>query len=222
MPATKATGSRTVLSPIGLNVRAHPQKDASLVGSAAQGVVLTVTGYTSAAGGWYEIKGTSVTGWVTADPTLSAAGEFRPYNGTAFNALVPATWTSNEEPPATVAFAAPSGGDNVIATTAANVTSLPAVPVGYGETSSEQVVVCGVTTRMLTFSRVGSTPSTSAATSTTVATGTPQASLVQVKIPVDAQHALGFYANLADLNVSLPNFKAIIYSVTFASPVCSG
>jgi hypothetical protein len=211
-----------VLSSIGVNLRAQPAKTAPVVGTAAQGVVLNVVGYTAASGGWYQVKGTSVTGWMSADPTLSAAGEYRPYSSANFNALVPATWTSTAEPPASVVFTAASGGDNVVATTAANVTSLPNVPVGYGETSSAQAVVCGVTSRMLTFSKVGGSTGTSPASSTTVPTGSPQPYLVMVKLRIDAQHALGFYGNLTDLDASLRSFEALVYSVTFPSPVCSG
>lgn len=95
VPGVQTTGDRTVLSPIGLNVRAGPTKADRVVGTAAQGVVLTVLGYTSAAGGWYHVKGSSATGWISGDPMLSAAGLFTTYSSgrLLFNALYPATWS---------------------------------------------------------------------------------------------------------------------------------
>lgn len=222
VPVTKSGETRTVLSPIGLNVRAQPEKTAHLLGTAAQGTALAVIGYTSDAGGWYQVKGSTVTGWITADPTLSAAGEFRPYGSGVFNALLPATWEARTESPASVLFGDPSGGDNVMAITAPNVTSLPNVPVGYGERSSQQILVCGVTSRLVTFSRVGGAPASSVPSPTTVPTGVPQPYLVVVRLPMDAQHAVGFYANLSNLHASLDSFKALVYSVTFPFPVCAG
>ncbi|MBV9660123.1 MAG: SH3 domain-containing protein [Acidimicrobiales bacterium] len=222
VPGVQTSGKRTVISPTGLHVRAQADKAAQVLATAAQGTVLTVLSYSGASGGWYQVKGATVTGWITSDPTLSASGEFRPYSSADFNALLPATWTSTPVPPASVSFAPPSGGDNVTAITAPNVTSLPNVPAGYGQTSSQQVVICGVTSRLLSFSRVGGAPATTVPSSTTVPTGALQAYMVEVKLRLEAQHALGFYANLSDVGDSLQTFEALVYSVSFPFPVCSG
>ncbi|HLI74701.1 MAG TPA: SH3 domain-containing protein, partial [Acidimicrobiales bacterium] len=49
---TAAGGVRTVLSPIGLNIRSQPSSSASVVRTAAQGAVLTVLAHTDQGGGW--------------------------------------------------------------------------------------------------------------------------------------------------------------------------
>jgi hypothetical protein len=46
--------------------------------------------------------------------------------------------------------------------------------------------------------------------------------LIEVRFAIDKQHALGFYADLPDLGVTLQVFKALLSSVTFAAPQCSG
>lgn len=79
-----------MLSPTGLNVRGAPSASGPVVGSAAQGTVLTVLGYTAGGGGWFKVKGATVTGWITAQPSLSAPGEFHTYSSSAFSALYPA------------------------------------------------------------------------------------------------------------------------------------
>src|ERR1700689_5135239 len=74
VPGVQTTGPRTVLSPIGLHVRAGPSTAAKILGTAAEGVVLDVLGHTSQGGGWFKVKGATVTGWITASATLSAPG----------------------------------------------------------------------------------------------------------------------------------------------------
>src|ERR1700678_2324294 len=66
VPGVQTSGPRTVLSPIGLNVRAGPSKATKVLGTAAEGVVLDVLGHTSQGGGWFKVKGATVTGWISA------------------------------------------------------------------------------------------------------------------------------------------------------------
>src|SRR4051794_20239425 len=70
---------RTVLSPLGINLHSNPSLDSTRVGSASQGATLTVKDHTNSNGGWYQVRGATTTGWITADPTLTAPGYFQSY-----------------------------------------------------------------------------------------------------------------------------------------------
>ena len=110
--AIQASGPRTVLSPIGLNVRAQASKTGAVVGTAGQGATLTVLGHTGEGGtGWYQVKGATVTGFITDNPVLSAEGKFKAYSSIPLNfeALYPENWTPTEVPPASVVFRAGAG-----------------------------------------------------------------------------------------------------------------
>src|SRR5438552_1531766 len=72
-------GVRTVLSPLGLNLRASASTSAQILGTAAQGTVLTVSDFKAADSGWYKVQGATVTGWISADASLSAPGHFTAY-----------------------------------------------------------------------------------------------------------------------------------------------
>ena len=247
-PATSTTasgpqtsGSRTVLSPIGLNVRKSPATSAPVLGTAAQGVVLTVLGHTSSGGGWFEVKGATVTGWISAQPALSAQGTFRYYSSSDFSALYPATWsesplaastaptssvpsgatsTSVAAPaPSSVVFHPASGQGDIVATSAGRVSQLPHGRAGYGVKSVSQVVACGITAGLVIFERSGSPPAT-----TSSATSLPEslAYLAEVRFAVDKQHALGFYADMPGLGPTFQAFKDLVASVSFNAPQCSG
>lgn len=201
--------------------------------------MLTVLGYSSAEGGWFKVKGATVTGWISAQPTLSAPGEFKSYSSSEFAAMYPADWseaslgsatspttstapqdTSTSQAPATVssvAFRPGVGTGDVVVTSAGSVSQLPQGRPGYGRTSVTQVVVCGVTAGLVVFQR-------SSTASTAPGTSVPRslAYLAEARFAVDAQHALGLYADMPDLGKTFDIFKAILASVTFSSPQCSG
>jgi Bacterial SH3 domain len=201
-----------------VNVRAEPSKASKVLGTAAQGVVLTVLGHTGAAGGWYQVKGATVTGWISAEPALSAPGEYRFYTSNEFAALYPATWSSSGSPPAAVVFRSSPGPDDISVRTAPTVPQLPTSPTGYGELAASQVVVCGVTSVLVTYQRAGPTPTS--ASSSSVPASTPYQA--EVRLAVDAHHALGFYAALSGLGAPLDVFHSFLASVTFASKQCTG
>lgn len=203
----QTTGTRTVLSPIGVNVRAEPSKAAKVIATAAQGTVLKVLGYNNSAGGWFEVKGSTVTGWMSAEPALSASGEFRGFTSSEFSALYPATWTASGSPPAKVVFRAPSAPDAFTVAAAATAAKLPAVPAGYGQTGSTQVVVCGITSSLVTYRRAGP--------------GSPP-NLAQVRLTLNPTHALGFFANLSGTGAPLAVFKQFLASATFPVKQCIG
>jgi hypothetical protein len=220
-PSTTAgpqtSGPRTVLSPDGLNIRAQASKSATILGTAARGATLTVLGHTDQGGGWFQVKGATVTGWITDSSTLSAPGKLVSYTSTRpeFGALYPETWTVAETPFASVLFRSQSGADTVVVSGAATAALLGRGRAGYRQSADEQVVVCGVTGDLVTYTQV-SPPST----------GTPPAGgvaaagyLVQVRLALDAQHALGVDANL-DSASQLQTVHDFVNSITFPFPQC--
>ncbi len=216
----QASGPRTVLSPIGLNLRSQPLKTAPVVGTAAQGSVVTVLSHTDQGGGWYQVKGATVTGYITDNPTLSADGKFTAYDSSQHNfaALYPDTWTSAEVPPASVVFHPTTGADSIVVTTATTAGLLGRGRTGYRQDSSLVVVVCGVTGDLVTYSQtnVNAGPGTTRAPA---GGAVAQRYLVQVHLTLDAQHALGLDANLADL-AQLQTVKNVMYSLSFPFPQC--
>lgn len=77
-PSPTAAGSavvgtiRVVTSPTGLRVRAAPDPTARILGSVPKGARLRVLAVSDANGGWYQVEGPGGTGWVSADPSLTA------------------------------------------------------------------------------------------------------------------------------------------------------
>ena len=215
--AAQTSGIRTVLSPIGLNIRAQPLKTAPIVRTAAQGTMLTVLGHSADGGGWYQVKGTTVTGWISDNATLSGAGQFGSYTSAVhmLSTLYPATWTYAEAPPVSVVFRAPAAGPTVVMTTAATVAALGRGRAGYIQTKDEPIVVCGVTSDLVTYMQVTTPPTT-----TPPPGGVPTGHyLAQVNLTLDATHALGINGNLADLS-QMPPVRDIINSVSFPFPRC--
>jgi hypothetical protein len=188
-----------------------------VLGTAAQGTVLTTLGQVATDGGWYQVRGATVTGWISADPTLSAAGEFRTYASGLFSALYPATWTTTQSPPASVVFRSDSGPENIVVTGGPSVAKLPEGRAGYGQSGSTQVVICGVTSDLVTYQQAASSGTTA---QTTAAPPLPY--LTEIRLTVDAQHALGLYGNLANLGPQLETFRALAYSLVFPSKQCTG
>ena len=216
VPAVQTSGPRTVLSPIGVNVRAEANKSARVVGTAAWGSVLTVLGHTGAEGGWFEVKGAAHTGWISGDPTLSAAGEFLPYTSNIFTALYPPTWTHQSSRSAVAVFTSSTGRDSIDATTASTASQPARGRTGYGEASSRTVVVCGVTADLVTYSRTGPASGTSPTATK------PDPYLLQIRLTLDPHHVLAFDANLSGLGAPLQVFSNFLDSVTFPFPECIG
>lgn len=213
----QTSGVRTVLSPLGLNIRAQASKTAPIVRTAAQGATLTVSGHTDQGGGWFAVKGTTVTGWITDNASLSAPGRFVSYTSSAqlFSTLYPETWTFAEVPPASVIFRPRSGGDSVVVTAASTTDQLGHGRGGYQEGYRAVVVVCGVTGDLVTYSQVGAAPPTVPAPGG----AQPEHYLAQVRLTLDAQHALGFDANLAAIS-GLQAFRDLLSATSFPFPQC--
>lgn len=218
-----ASGVRTVLSPLGLNLHSDPAVTAPKIGTAAQGVVLTVVDHTDQNGGWYKVHGQTLTGWITGDPSLTAAGQFTSYSSSTrgFNALYPQSWTFAEDPTA-VTFHPQNGPQSIVVRSAATTAAFGAAGgPGFSGSGQQDVVVCGYTGSLLQFSRGTSTATSAPASASTSASpaASQQPLLAQVRLRLDATHALSLdfgYSAAADLDV----FNAFYNSMTFPFPQC--
>ncbi len=207
IPGIETTGPRTVLSPIGLHVRAAPSLAAKVLGTAGQGVVLEVEGQTGQSGGWYKVRGATITGWISGSPSLSAAGTFRDFTSVVhhFQVLFPLTW-SVVDSAASAVFRAPAQTETIVVTTAPTVAKLGQVRAGYRQVRTETLVACGVTGDLNTYAAGGA------------ASGPYYA---QIRLALDKQHALGIAASFPDL-AGLQPVRNFVNSITFSSPQCQG
>jgi hypothetical protein len=203
---TQVSGSQTVLSPIGLHVRAGPSRHAKVLGSAAQGTVLQLLSHTNQGGGWYKVQGATVTGWISANPAYSAHGQFGSYRSTPFNVLYPPGWTVSGSPKSGVTFRSPTPGEKVVITTAASRAKLPPVRQGPGvlQRSSRLFVACGVTGYLVTYT-----------------TPTPNRYLAGIALLLDAHHALGLKATLTSLS-QIRSVLDFVNSLSFPVAACVG
>ncbi len=214
VPGVQSSGDRTVLSPIGINVHAQPSKAGKVLGSADQGTVLHVLGYTAAAGGWYKVRGETVTGWVIASPSLTATGVFSVYSSSVFGTLYPATWTYRTSPGAVI-FVSPASTVVFEVRPATKAAQFGQGRPGYGRIRSTQVVVCGVTSSMDIYSYAGPTPTT------TKTHPAPPPYLVQIRLTLDAKHALGIDSTVTSMS-QLSAIDNFVNSITFPFPGCIG
>src|SRR5258708_40287660 len=63
----QTSGVRTVLAPLGLNLRSADSSQSQVLGTVAQGTLLNVVGHSDSNGGWYHVKGDTTSGWITAN-----------------------------------------------------------------------------------------------------------------------------------------------------------
>lgn len=144
----------TVLAPDGVNFRSGPSSTASVVGIVAQGVTLPVLGQNSADGGWWEVKGSTATGWITSNPADTSTGSFQSYSAGGTNAwsvMFPTSWSFAQSSSGAITFTAP-GGEVITVVTATTVGALPpGAPSGTGQKSVSSVDVYGITTSLVTY-----------------------------------------------------------------------
>ena len=212
---SSGAGVRTVLSPLGLNIHSDPQLSSPHLGTAAQGAVLNVLDHTDQNGGWYRVQGQTVTGWITADPTLTAAGQFQSFSSSdaGFSVLYPQDWTFAQEPADTL-FHPISGPQSLVVRSGESVAAFATGGPGYAGAGQQTVVVCGVTADLDLYKR-----SAGASASAVPGTAAPLALLAQVRLRLDATHALALdynYSAAADLAV----FSDVYNSMTFPFPQC--
>ena len=149
----------TVLAPDGVNFRTQPSPTATVVGIVAQGVTLPILSHTTAAGGWWQVKGSTATGWITSNPQYTSTGTFQTFSGGSstlpWSVLYQAGWNFAQDSAGAVVFTGP-GGDSITVTQATSTAQLPpAAPSGTAESDVAAVDIYGITTSLVTFS-VGS------------------------------------------------------------------
>jgi hypothetical protein len=217
-PTPQIVGTtRTVLSPLGLRIHSAPALgSANVVGDAAQGAIFTVLDYQSGGGGWLRVQGRSVTGWIVADPTLTATGTFNRYRAAnGVTALYPQSWGFQQEAYGAI-FLPQLGMQNMLLETGAALRSfgLPGLS-GYTQATTESIVVCGYTG---TRSEYAKNASYTGATPT--ALPVPRLPLyVEIRLKFDTTHAMliGFnYQSSGQLDV----FDDLYNSITFPFPLC--
>jgi hypothetical protein len=203
-PVKPVSGPETVLSPIGLHVRAGPSTAAAILGTAAQGTVFHLLGRTAKHGGWLKVLGATVTGWISANRAFSAPGRFSAYRSTPFDVLYPAGWTAGGTPSAGVTFAAPGGAERVVLRTAPSRAALGISVAGAVVSSARQVVACGYTAYLYRYA--------------SSAAGQHLATLVLDLAP---GHFLGLKAVLSS-PAQIATVMDFVHSVSFPYPQCVG
>lgn len=219
----KLIGSqRTVLTSLGLNLHSDASQSSSVVGTASQGVHLTVVDYRSDNGGWYKVQGPSKTGWIVADDSLTASGTFNPYSSSerGFSALIPDSWTFAEEPN-DVVFKPQQGQQSIVVRTAANAAALGSeAPPGFVGTSQQEQVVCGYTGQVDTYISQGSAqPASPTPTPTPGSSSQHLANYTVIRLRLDDTHTMELAFNYASKD-QLQIFQDFYNSITFPFPQC--
>ncbi|HVC40202.1 MAG TPA: SH3 domain-containing protein [Candidatus Dormibacteraeota bacterium] len=152
--ATPAPTSVTVIAPLGVNLRTGPSTSASSVGVVSQGVSLPIVSRTSASGGWWEVRGSSQTGWITADPQYTSTGSFQTFaapGATPWSVMYPAGWTFAQASSGSVVFTGPVGSSITFLTATAAAQLPAAAPPGAVQSGVGAVEVFGVTAPLVTY-----------------------------------------------------------------------
>ncbi len=153
--ATPAPTTVTVIAPLGVNLRTGPSTSASITGVLAQGVSLPIVSHTPAAGGWWEVRASDGTGWVTADPDYTSTLSFQTFSvpGAArWSVMYPEGWTFAQKSTGSVVFTGPPGTSITFDTAASTSQLPPAATAGEVQSGVSSVVVYGVTAPLVTYS----------------------------------------------------------------------
>jgi hypothetical protein len=163
-------------------------------------------GRTNKNGGWYEVSGATVIGWISADPSLSAPGRFGYYSSSAFNVLFPAGWTTSGKPNTGVIFRPRSSIEEVVITASTSVAKLPTVAHtgSISQDGLQQVVACGVSGYLYSYR-----------------TGTPHKFYADGAFSLSAGHALGLKATLTSPS-QISTVLDFVNSISFPLPICVG
>jgi hypothetical protein len=214
----QTSGVRTVLAPLGLNLRSAASTTAQVLGTVAQGTVLTVLGYSDTGTGWYHVQGVSTAGWITANPQFSSPHRFAAYQSSqhGFGALYLENWTFAEDSVATVFRPQSSGGQAIVVQMGANLDALgPAGRAGYTLVTTNSAEVFGVTGVLRTYDRTG------AVASPGPDSPPPLMRLAEIRLVIDGSRAMRLdfgYDNASDL----PEFTDFYDSVSFPPPATPG
>ena len=214
----QTSGFRTVLAPLGLNIRATPLEGSQLVATVAQGTVLTVSGYNAEGSGWYKVKGDAGAGWISANPLFSSPHRFTLYSSAqrGFSALYLEDWTFSENPGSVVFRPQSGGGQAIVVLTGAKIDDLGAPGRdGYALLRTEIDEVYGVTAPLRIYSRTG-----------TVASPGPDSPpplqhLAELRFTIDSSRAMRLDFGYDD-QALLPEFSDFFSSVAFPAPATPG
>ena len=215
-PAAPSVSSvRTVLAQLGLNIHARPSATSPVLGVAAQGTTLTVLQQQSG-GGWFEVQGQTVTGWIVSDPALTAPGLFTAFNSQqlAFSALYPQSWTFAVAG-TSVLFRPQQGAQTILVRTATSASAFGGAPPGYLSSFSQQEIVCGYTGTLVEYELAGG----SATPSPPVPGVTSLPLMADIGLTFDATHAMDLsfeYSAQSDLSV----FQDFYNSLVVPYPLC--
>jgi len=217
-PGVQTTGIRTVLAPLGLNIRSAPVEGSQAVATVAQGTVLNVVGYNPEGSGWYQVKSDSGSGWITVNPLYSSPHRFTVYTSAqrGFSALYLEDWTFSENPGSVVFRPQSGGGQAIVVLTGAKVDDLGAAGRdGYTLLRSETAEVYGVTATLRIYSRTG-----------TVASPGPDSPpplmhLAELRFTIDSSRAMRLDFGYDD-QALLPEFSDFFSSVAFPAPATPG
>lgn len=189
------------------------------MGVAAQGTLLTVLDYRSSSNGWYKVQGQTVTGWIVANPMLTAAGQFTAYQSSrGFNVLYPANWTFAEEPNDTLFHPQQGASLSIVVRTAANSAAFgqPGMP-GYTSTyEDDATIVCGYTGKLVEYTLAAGAPTPTPPSGSAVA---PLSMYAEIRLRFDASHAMQIAANYSSQK-DLDLFMDVLNSITFNFPQC--
>lgn len=215
----QTSGTRTVLVSLGLNIHTSPAVSAKVVATAPRGDELTVIGFNPDNGGWYQVKGQTATGWVTADPNFTASGSLANFHSDDkhFSALYRSDWTFSDSPAATV-FRPKDGATTIVVRVAATPVQLgPAGLPGYKQDSTDAFVACGYTGDLTTYSGGGASPQP-----TTDSSGshvTRLADFAQIRLTLDSTHVIDIESNYAQAS-DLQYFRDFVNAITYPFQLC--
>jgi hypothetical protein len=218
-PTPQLVGTtRTVLSPLGLRIHSAPVLDSkNVLGGFSQGRTFSVLEYQSGGGGWFRVQGQTLTGWVVADPSLSAAGTFNRFSeANGVTALYPQTWGFQQESFGSLFVPQQGTTESAVLDMATSLKSFGAAGLpGYTQSSSTPVLVCGYTGTVSYYVK-----------QTTYSGPTPaplpvarQPFYAEVRFRIDSTHAIliGFnFQNSTQIDV----FSDLYNSVAFPFPLC--
>jgi hypothetical protein len=229
----QTSGERTVLVQDGLRIHSSASLTSAVEGTAAWGVTLTVLGYnasggpwpdSSSPGGWYQVQGSTVTGWVIADPTYTASGllssvgfQDKQIDGV----LYPTDWTYSDNS-GEVIFEPETGTDlpTLVIREATTLSALgPSGLTGYASVSSNaEVVACGYTGTLVKYA-AGSAASPQPTMDPGGGSVTRLADFAQFRATLSPSYAIDIEMNYSTAD-DYAAFENLLNSIRYPFPDC--
>ena len=166
----------------------------------------------------YRVQGRTVTGWVVADPTLTAPGTFNQFaEANGVTALYPVTWGFQQSGNFTF-FVPQQGTQSIVIESGATLKALgPPGFAGYAQSSTGSVIVCGYTGVLSEYAKEAtySGPSPPA-----LPVAVTRLSLyAAIRLSFDASHAMVISFNYQTPS-QLDVFGDVYNSIAFPFPLC--